>query len=57
MLWIVVVKCLIGAILGIIVGGSYYEKDQQFSSLMLCCLGCGLLAFTCMVATMAVFLT
>lgn len=57
MLWIVVVKCLIGAILGIVVGGSYYEKDQQFSSLMLCCLGCGLLAFTCMVATMAVFLT
>ncbi len=57
MLWIVVVKCLIGAILGIVVGGSYYKEYQQFSSLMLCCLGCGLLAFTCMVATMAVFLT
>lgn len=57
MLWIVVVKCLIGAILGIVVGGSYYKEDHQFSSLMLCCLGCGLLAFTCMVATMAVFLT
>lgn len=57
MLWIVVVKCLIGAILGIVVGGSYYEKDQQFSSLMLYCLGYGLLAFTCMVATMAIFLT
>lgn len=57
MLWIVVVKCLIGAILGIVVGGIYYKEDHQFSSLVLYSLGCGLLAFTCMVATMAVFLT
>ena len=57
MLWFLVIKCLIGAILGIVVGGIYYKKDQQLSSLMLCCLGCGLLAFTCMVATMVVFLT
>ena len=57
MLWFLVIKCLIGATLGIVVGGIYYKKDQHLSSLMLCCLGCGLLAFTCMVATMAVFLT
>ena len=57
MLWILVVLCLIVAILDIAVGGSHYKKYRQFSSLVLCCLGCGLLAFTCMVATMVVFLT
>ena len=57
MLWILVVQCLIGAILAIAVGGSHYKKYRQFSSLVLCCLGCGLLAFTCMVVIMAVFLT
>ena len=57
MLWILVVLCLIVAILDIAVGGSHYKKYRQFSSLVLCSLGCGLLAFTCMVATIAVFLT
>ena len=57
MLWILVVLCLIVAILDIAVGSSHYKKHRQFSSLVLCCLGCGLLAFTCMVATIAVFLT
>ena len=57
MLWILVAQCLIGAILAIAVGGSRYKKYRQFSSLVLCSLGCGLFAFTCMVATMAVFLT
>ena len=57
MLWILVVQCLISAILAIALGGSHYKKYRQFSSLVLCSLGCGLLAFTCMVATMAIFLT
>lgn len=57
MLWILVVLCLIVAILDIAVGGSHYKKYRQFSSLVLCALGCGLLAFTCMVTTMVVFLT
>ena len=57
MLWILVVLCLIVAILAIALGGSHYKKYRQFSSLVLCSLGCGLLAFTCMVATMAAFLT
>ena len=57
MLWILVVLCLIVAILDIAVGGSNYNKYRQFSSLLLCSLGCGLLAFACMVATIAVFLT
>lgn len=57
MLWILVVLCLIVAILDIAVGGSHYKKYRQFSSLVLCSLGCGLLAFTCMVTTMAIFLT
>ena len=57
MLWILVVLCLIVAILDIAVGGSHYKKYRQFSSLVLCILGCGLLAFTCMVAIMVVFLT
>ena len=57
MLWILVVLCLIVAILDIAVGGSHYKKYRQFSSLVLCSLGCGLLAFACMVATIAVFLT
>ena len=57
MLWILVVLCLIVAILDIALGGSHYKKYRQFSSLVLCSLGCGLLAFTCMVATMVVFLT
>lgn len=57
MLWFLVVKCLIVAILGIVVGGIYYKEDHQFSSLVLCSLGCGLFVFTCIVATMAVFLT
>ena len=56
MLWILVVLCLIVAILEIAVGGSHYKKYRQFSSLVLCSLGYGLLAFTCMVATMAAFL-
>ena len=57
MLWILVASCLIVSILDIALGGSHYKKYRQFSSLVLCSLGCGLLAFTCMVATMAVFLT
>ena len=57
MLWILVASCLIVSILDISLGGSHYKKYRQFSSLVLCSLGCGLLAFTCMVATMAVFLT
>ena len=57
MLWILVASCLIVSILDIAVGGSHYKKYRQFSSLVLCSLGCGLLAFTCMVATIAVFLT
>lgn len=57
MLLILVVQCLIGAILAIAVGGSHYKKYRQFSSLVLCSLGCGLLAFTCMIATIVVFLT
>ena len=57
MLWILVASCLIVSILDIALGGSHYKKYRQFSSLVLCSLGCGLLAFTCMVATMVVFLT
>lgn len=57
MLWILVASCLIVSILAIALGGSHYKKYRQFSSLVLCSLGCGLLAFTCMVATMVVFLT
>ena len=57
MLWILVASCLIVSILDIAVGSSHYKKYRQFSSLVLCSLGCGLLAFTCMVATMVVFLT
>lgn len=57
MLWILVVLCLIVAILDIAVGGIRYKKYRQFSSLVFCSLGCGLLTFTCMVATMVVFLT
>ena len=57
MLWILVVLCLIVAILDIAVGGSHYKKYRQFSALVLCSLGCGLLVFTCMVATIVVFLT
>ena len=57
MLWILFVLCLIVAILDIAVGGSHYKKYRQFSSLVFCSLGCGLLAFTCMVAIMVVFLT
>ena len=57
MLWILVALCLIVSILDIALGGSHYKKYRQFSSLILCSIGCGLLVFTCMVATMAVFLT
>ena len=57
MLWILVALCLIVSILDIALGGSHYKKYHQFSSLILCSMGCGLLAFTCMVATMAVLLT
>ena len=57
MLWILVALCLIVAILDIAVGGSHYKKYRQFSSLVLFSLGCGLLVFTCMVATIIVFLT
>ena len=57
MLWILVASCLIVSILDIALGGSHYKKYRQFSSLVLCSLGCGLLVFTCMVATIAVFLT
>ena len=57
MLWILVVLCLIVAILDIAVGGSHYKKYRQFISLVLFSLGCGLLVFTCMVATIIVFLT
>ena len=57
MLWILVASCLIVSILDIALGGSHYKKYRQFSSLVFCSLGCGLLAFTCMVATIAVFLT
>ena len=56
MLWVLVASCLIVSILDIALGGSHYKKYRQFSSLVLCSLGCGLLAFTCMVATMAAFL-
>ena len=56
MLWILVASCLIVSILDIALGGGHYKKYRQFSSLVLCSLGCGLLAFTCMVATMAAFL-
>ena len=57
MLWILVASCLIVSILDIALGGSHYKKHRQFSSLILCSIGCGLLVFTCMVATIAVFLT
>ena len=57
MLWILVASCLIVSILAISLGGSHYKKYRQFSSLILCSIGCGLLVFTCMVATMVVFLT
>ena len=57
MLWILVVLCLIVSILDIALGGSHYKKYRQFSALVLCSLGWGLLAFTCMIATIAVFLT
>ena len=57
MLWILVASCLIVSILDIALGGSHYKKYRQFSSLILCSIGCGLLVFTCMVATIAVFLT
>ena len=57
MLWILVASCLIVSILDIALGGSHYKKYRQFSSLVLCSLGGGLLAFTCMGATIAVFLT
>ena len=57
MLWILVASCLIVSILDIALGGSHYKKYRQFSSLILCSIGCGLLVFTCMVATIIVFLT
>ena len=56
MLWILVVQCLIGAILAIGVGGSDYRKTHKFSPLVICCCGLGLFAFTCMIATISVFL-
>lgn len=56
MLWILVASCLIVAIFAIALGGGHYKKYHQFSSLVLCSLGCGLLAFTCMVATISMFL-
>ena len=56
MLWILVASCFVVAILGIVVGGSHYKKYHQFRSLVLCSLGCGLFAFTCMVATISMFL-
>ena len=57
MLWFLVTSCLIVSILDIALGGSHYKKYRQFSSLILCSIGCGLLVFTCMVATIIVFLT
>ena len=54
---VLIVLCLIVSILDIAVGSSHYKKYRQFSSLVLCILGCGLLVFTCMVATIIVFLT
>lgn len=57
MLWILVASCLIVAIFAIALGGSHYKKYHKFSSLVLCSMGCGLFAFTCMFATMVVFLT
>ena len=57
MLWILVASGLIVSILDIALGGSHYKKYRQFSALVFCSLGCGLLAFTCMVAIMVVFLT
>ena len=57
MLWILVASCLIVSILAIALGGNHYKKYRQFSSLVLCSIGCGLLVFTCMIATMVVFLT
>lgn len=56
MLWILVASCLIVAIFAIALGGSHYKKYHQFSSLVLCSMGCGLLAFTCMAATISMFL-
>lgn len=56
MLWILVASCLIVAIFAIALGGSHYKKYHQFSSLVLCSMGCGLLAFTCMVTTISMFL-
>lgn len=56
MLWFLVASCLIVAIFAIALGGSHYKKYRQFSSLVLCSIGCGLLAFTCMVATISMFL-
>ena len=56
MLWILVALCLIVAIFAIALGGSHYKKYHQFSSLVLCSMGCGLFAFTCMAATISMFL-
>lgn len=48
--------CLIGAISAIIIGDNDYKKNHEIVSLVLCCFGIGMLAFTCMVVTISIFL-
>ena len=55
MLWILVIQCLIGAILAISTGSNSYRKTHEFSSLALCCCGCGLLTFTLMLGAVLIF--
>lgn len=55
MLWILVIQCLIGAILAIGAGGNNYKNTHDFSSLALCCCGCGLLVFALMLSITLIF--
>lgn len=56
MIWINASLCLIGAISAIIIGGNDYKKNHEIVSLVSCCFGIGMLAFTCMVVTISIFL-
>ena len=55
MLWILVVPCLIGAISAITLGGNGYKKTHKYSDLLICGIGCGLLAFTLMSGAILIF--
>lgn len=55
MTWVIYGMALCISLLAILFGGNEYKRTHKYSDLLICGIGCGLLAFTLMSGAILIF--